>query len=436
MGNTRSTGPHRFAAPQARDAARWRAWLITVTVAIAACGAPASEPAAAGDPEVYQIDYRLEPEPNREGIAVTVSVEQGDHLLRQYDMRLGAVDPASIAADGGVVVENGRAVWSVPADGGEMRWFVPLQLKRGDGGHDAYITPQWALLRAEDAIPVVRTVSLRGAVSNTELSFDLPAGWSSLTQYLGENHRYPVDNPERDFDRPTGWMLLGKFGRRNEDIAGVRVVVAGPTGQAVRRMDTLALLQWTLPEIVNILPDFPNRLTIFSAGAPMWRGGLSAPASLFIHADRPLLSENGTSSVIHEVMHVGIGLRSGENADWLVEGLAEYYSLEVLRRTGTISLKRYGLAREQLRDWAKESDGLCKPRSSGATTALAVQVLSQFDQEIRDRSHYSLDDVLRRLVMEDKELSIESVQTVAEELVGSRTDALDEANLPGCADKG
>ena len=431
-----TTRPHRVAAASACDSAPLRAWLLTVTIAVAACGAPASGPAVADDPGVYRIEYRLEPVPRREGVSVTLTVSQDDHLLRQYDMRLGAVNPDSVTGDGEVSVEDGRALWRVPEDGGELSWFVPLQLERGNGAYDAYITPDWALLRAEDAIPVVRTVSLRGAVSNTELSFDLPSGWSSLTQYLGENHRYPVDNPEREFDRPTGWMLLGKFGRRNEDIAGVRVVVAGPTGQAVRRMDTLALLQWNLPEIVNVLPDFPSRLTIFSAGAPMWRGGLSAPTSLFIHADRPLISENGTSSLIHEVMHVGIGLRSAGDADWLVEGLAEYYSLEVMRRTGTISLKRYGLAREQLREWSKEAGPLCQDRSTGATTALAVQVLSQLDQEIRAQSQYSLDDVLRRLVMENKELSIASVQTVAEELVGFAPETLDEDNLPGCADKG
>ena len=90
---------------------------------------------------------------------------------------------------------------------------------------------------------MVRTTTLKGAQSETSLAFELPRRWSSLTQYLGENHTYPIDNPERDFDRPTGWILLGEFGRRNEDIAGIRVVVSGPTGHSVRRMDTLALLQ-------------------------------------------------------------------------------------------------------------------------------------------------------------------------------------------------
>ena len=42
----------------------------------------------------------------------------------------------------------------------------------------------------------------------------------------------------------------------------------------------------------RLLPDFPDRLTVVSATGPMWRGGLSAPASLYIHADLPLISDS------------------------------------------------------------------------------------------------------------------------------------------------
>ena len=69
----------------------------------------------------------------------------------------------------------------------------------------------------------------------------------------------------------------------------------------------------------------------------MWRGALSAPQSLYVHAERPLLSGNATSTLLHEIVHIGLGLADERGADWIVEGLAEYYSLEVLRRSGTIS---------------------------------------------------------------------------------------------------
>ena len=253
---------------------------ITVAAILSACSAPASETSEEDD-NVYRVQYRIAPKPELDGIAVELTVRQSEDLLRRYDMRLDEVDPDSVDADGEVAINDGRIVWDLPEKGGTMRWFVPLGHRRASGGFDTYMTADWALFRAEDAIPIVRTRTVRGAKSVTELSFDLPNRWSSLTQYAGDNDHYPITNPERDFDRPTGWIIAGRYGSRAENIAGVRVIVAGPMGQGIHRMDALALLNWTLPEIVNILPNFPERITVFSARDPMWRGGLSAPASLY-----------------------------------------------------------------------------------------------------------------------------------------------------------
>ena len=71
----------------------------------------------------------------------------------------------------------------------------------------------------------------------------------------------------------------------------------------------LALLNWNLPELARAVPNLPRRLTVISAGDPMWRGGLSAPQSIFIHAERPLISENGTSTLMHEIMHICMPIR-------------------------------------------------------------------------------------------------------------------------------
>src|SRR3546814_11955514 len=74
-----------------------------------------------------------------------------------------------------------------------------------------------------------------------------------------------------------------------------------------------------------------------SAGDPMWHGGLSGPRSLFVHADRPLISENGSSTLMHEMVHVVTGLRAVSGDDWIVEGIAEYYSMVLLNRSGMLS---------------------------------------------------------------------------------------------------
>ncbi len=403
-------------------------------LATVSCSAPASESETPRDrPELtYRINYVLTPQPLAGGTRVDLTLTQPRRLLRSFDMRQDRIESSSIAGDGDVRIDGGRIVWEPPPDGGTLSWFAPIDHLRSDGEYDGHINADWAVFRAEDAMPAARTRTLKGAVSETFLAFDLPAGWSSLTQYFGRENRYAVKNPSRRFDRPTGWVLLGKFGRRNESIAGVRVVVAGPVGHAVRRMDILALLQWTLPELTSILPGFPGRITVVSAGTPMWRGGLSAPASIFMHADRPLLSENGTSTLLHEMMHVGIGLRAGENADWIVEGLAEYYGLELLRRSGTISPRRHARAIAALKDWGKDADQLCQERSSGAVTARAVSTFEALDQQIRRESEFSLDDVLRKLVTNDRDITLASLQSAVEQLTGGIPKVIRDENLPGC----
>jgi hypothetical protein len=63
----------------------------------------------------------------------------------------------------------------------------------------------------------------------------------------------------------------------------------------------------------------------------MWRGGLPGPASLYLHADRPLISGNSTSTLLHELVHVAQSYRAAKDEDWIVEGIAEYDTLERLR---------------------------------------------------------------------------------------------------------
>lgn len=290
------------------------------------------------------------------------------------------------------------------------------------------------IFRAEDIIPRATTRTLRGARSRTELMFTLPRQWSVVTQYYGRDDRFRINVRDRRFDQPSGWIAIGRIGVRRDTIAGLRVAVAGPVGQSLRRLDTLALLNWTLPEVVRLLPNTPKRLTVVTAGDPMWRGGLSAPQSFFMHADRPLISENATSPMLHEVMHVSLGLQSMPGYDWIVEGLAEYYSLELLHRSGTISNDRYTQAKSEQSEWAKAADSLCSRLSTGATTALAVTVFSAVNAELVNSSAatLSLDDIARDLATLDTKIGIEELQASIERASGHKSDLLHIDKLPGC----
>lgn len=401
-----------------------------------ACGAAASESTEA-EPRgsrVYQLEYLVTPEPQAGGVWVEMKLMQSSDLLREVDMRAPQSIISQPNGDGEFSLVNERLIWKPPAQGGVLRWFAAIGHRRNSGSYDAHITADWAIFRAEDVIPQAATRTLRGATSETTLRFDLPAGWSSVTEYFGRQHSYAITNANRRFDRPAGWIILGDIGVRHDRVAGVRINVAAPTGHGMRRNDILALLSWTLPEVLRIVPGFPDRLTIVGAGDPMWRGGLSGPRSVFLHADGPLISENATSTLLHEIMHVALGGAADDGMDWIVEGLAEYYSLEILHRSGTISDKRFQEALRNQARWGAAAENLCKPSSSGPVTARAVTIMSSLDREIRAKSNgrKSLDDVVTALTASDELITFASFMAVVQEIAGVTPRALDAGKLPGC----
>jgi hypothetical protein len=401
---------------------------------VMACGGPSTESADPKTPGEYEIDYRVIPDPQRAEVVVELELRQPGHLLREVRFRTPGNRFTDFVGDGEIESNGSALSWLPPVQGGTLRWRVSVPHLRNGNGHDAWLGENWGLFRAEDIIPSAVTRTLKGARSVTRLAFDLPDGWSVTTEYAEDDGMFIVRREQRRFKQPKGWIVMGDLGVRRDSIAGIRVTVAAPVDNGVRRLDILALLNWTLPELARIVADLPPRITIVSAGKPMWRGGLSAPASLYIHAERPLLSENGTSTLLHEIMHVALDFETDHEHDWIVEGLAEFYSLELLRRSGTISRPRYDRARRAQQKWARASDTLCGGPSSGATTAKAVSVFLELDGEIRRKTDggRNLDDLLGSIVAEHGRLDVDVLDRLVREIIGENPDALHIDKLPGC----
>lgn len=407
--------------------------LLACAAIFAACGTQVADPHTPTDPLSYRLSYIVEPHPAEGTVDVTLRLSQSRSLLRELTIRPD--DRISrIEADGDLVRDDTGIHWIPPQSGGTMSWRVAVANRRNGDGYDAWLGVDFGLFRAEDVIPRASSRTLKGANSETWLSFQLPPKWSVVTQYFDDGGQIKVDTPERRLDQPSGWFVLGNLGVRREHIAGMSVAVAGPVGHAVRRLDTIALLNWTLPELARLLPELPPRLTIVSAGEPMWRGGLSAPQSLFLHAERPLISENATSTLLHEVMHMSLGLTSRDGYDWIVEGFAEYYSLQLLHRSGTISDSRFAAAQADIADWAKTAANLCGPTSTGPTTALAVTILDTLNSEIIEKSagESSLDDVARELWRLGEKADLALLVAATRKLIGRKPNALHSDMLPGC----
>lgn len=386
--------------------------------------------AAAGDEPEYRVSYeaRIVPSTKTASVKITIDQSRSELLLLRFQ-----IDPArhrAFAGDGEVVVSEGTVEWKPPTTGGTLRYDFLIDQLRDAGSYDARCAADWAIFRGDDLVPPAAATTQVGARSNARLRIRAPEGWSVVTRYAPAGGSVELTEAGRRFVRPTGWIIAGRgMGVLRERIAGTRVTVAAPAGQGVRRLDILALLRWTLPRLDDVLGSAPERLLVVGAGDPMWRGGLSGPSSLFIHADRPLITPDTTSPILHEVLHAVLRLKAAPGDDWIVEGLAEYYGLELLVRSKTISRSRYERALEELAEDGKAARSLSTDHASGAVTNRAVTVLHALDDEIRSASDgaNTLDHVVRALVQEpSREVSRDLLRTEAERAAGHTLDAFFE----------
>ncbi len=329
--------------------------------------------------------------------------------------------------------KEGVVTWTPEPDKQQARLEYRFQInhQRDSGRYDSRITDQWAILRSDKLVPPISARMPKGLRAQTTLSFDLPAGWSAAAPYEKleqDDNSFLITDPKRRFVRPKGWLILGHISSRSDDVRQVNVRVAAPRGQGSRLQDSLAFIRWTLPYLRDIFPDFPEQMLVVTAGDPMWRGGLSSPNSLFMHADRPLISGNRTASLIHEMVHIGTSIHGTRNSDWIVEGIAEFYAVEILRRSGAISEQRYRDTLDELARWGKESEQLFTGDASGATTARAVGVMYEVDRELRARSddQQSLDDVARALARQGGKISVKDFVETADTIAGEPLTSLSQ----------
>ncbi|TRX74508.1 hypothetical protein FM069_13110 [Pseudomonas mangiferae] len=379
------------------------------------------------------LDYHVRFLPQSDQAEVVLTVEDGK-AIHGFEADLGSRGAYSdFQADGQWQQDDPRhGRWQPPAGKARLSYRVKISHPRGNDRFDARITPNWALLRGDDLVPAVEVRLDERVELVARMTVELPEGWKTVETgwpRIGKN-RFRIDDPERVFDRPTGWMLAGHLGSRRAKLGNTDVTVSAPVGEGMRRMDVLTLLTFVWPQVQAVFPRDPAKLLIVGAGDPMWRGGLSAPNSLFLHAGRPLVSENGTSSLLHELVHVFSRIHDTDASDWVSEGLAEYYAIELMRRAGGLSEDRYHRIRADLRQWSKGVKSLRGERSSGPVTARAVLLLQDLDKEIRTRSQqrYSLDDLARGLMRLDRVSTADLVQ-VSESLMGGASEVLDTALL-------
>ena len=375
--------------------------------------------------KIYDVTFSATFQPAKGVIEAAMHVAQKRHLLRSLDLIAPETEFSNFRGDGTIERKGKHLLWTVPPGGGSLFYEVKVDHERGLL-LDAKMTRDWAILRLDDIFPAARVRSLRGTESRSMLELHGPAGWRFESRYGPVQKPRAVDDPQRRFDRPTGWLAAGELGIRKEYMGKRIVTVAGPLNQDMPRLEIIAFLRWTMPKLLKIFPDFPKRLLIVGARDDMWRGGLSGPGSVYLHTERPLISENATSALLHEMVHIATGQAPGPRDDWIIEGLAEYYSLEILRRSGGLGTQRFAQTLEWLEAWAKKENGRLRSPSSGANTARAVLVFDLIQKELEANDAGSLDQVVQQLLASGS-ITSEKLQLLVEKALGEPSKKLDKA---------
>lgn len=340
--------------------------------------------------------------------------------------------------DGQLKRVGSKLIWNPPAGGGELHYQVRLTHRRSArdaSSHDAWVGSKLAIFRADKAFPVAAWRLKKNSSLHGVLAVTAPKGWSVITPYLPDSSgQMQIRNPGQRKARPMGWIIAGDIGTRREVIAGSEITVSAPRGIRMERLAMLGLLRWTLPELVPALGKGPAYLNIVAAAEPMWLGALSAPNSIFVHADRPLISENATSTIVHEFVHVLLAdLKTPPDQDWIDEGLAEYFALRALRDSGTISETRYVQTITSLRQWGSEVRSLRTTSSTGPVTAAAVAIFHDLDAELRQTTgnRTKLASLVRAMVAAGETADLQSLRLQAQKLTGQLPRSLAPTAVPG-----
>jgi hypothetical protein len=377
--------------------------------------------------KVYEIVYGATLDPKTGLANVSLTLKQPRRLVRSIEFVMPSDRYLNIRPTSRIEVKGDRVTWRPPQKGGVLRFDFVIDHRRANGVEDARIDDTWALLKLDYLFPRATARVVKGATSQATLKLVAPKGWAIETPYgRGAGRILDVSNPHRLFDRPLGWLLAGKLGVRRDTVGERIVSVASPLGSHLKANDVLAFVRWTMPSLVKVFPEFPKRLLIVSGPDEMWRGGLSGVGSLYLHSSRPLISGNRTSPMLHELFHVASGLHGTAGSDWIVEGLAEYYSLELLLRAGGISERRYNESLSVLEQWSADTQCAATDRSQGKQTARAVLVMQKLDTEIRAASNdkASLDNVVQILVHANRPVTNADFRAAATQLIKRPAKAL------------
>ncbi len=355
--------------------------------------------------ETFSVTYTIEihaAEPARARVRWTFA---GIDEIERIRLRFEPGRFEDFTGSGTIEERRGEVRWVPSGPYGELQYIAHVDHRRTPGtGYDSYAGDGWILSRTTAFFPRSGVVFRRDIEpfpeSRARLVLRLPRGWASVTALPGDGpNSYVVETPHQRFDHPRGWLMLGCLKRVDATIGATALTIARAPGVTHAVDRTVQLLAKALPPMLAMFRRPLPRLLVVLGPDPMWRGGLSGEESFYMHGDRPLRSRDHTSPYLHELFHVAAPFRPASDAHWVTEGLAEYYSIELPRRDGSLSEKAYRRALELFGEhgvWGHDFTRSALPALRNNSAPLVMWAL---DRRIRAATENArrLDDVVTAL---------------------------------------
>jgi hypothetical protein len=381
----------------------------------------------ASQPDSYRVDWHLRLQAGVDLAEVSLQLEDGAPV-DLISFPLNNARFSDFSATGELQQDGNFVRWVPPSRDARLSYRVQITRERAnqnqDESYDALMTDDWALFRGDRLTPRIRVNARNGARSESVMHFELPEDWEVFTGWPeirsdGTAHTFALDEPLRDFERPRGWVMAGKVVNRQTQVGRTDFNIVGPRNSGIDRMGWLTLVRLVWPELEKVFGRVPPKILMVSGNDPLWRGGLSGPNSFFFHSSRRAISQNGTSPLFHELVHVVSNIHGADQDDWIAEGIAEYYGIELLYRAGGYDEATRDTIYADLAEWAEDAEQLRLDESTGPVTASAVLVFDQLDREIRTltEGRATLDDVTRQL-MTRRWVSLTDLQDIVQGITG------------------
>ncbi len=355
--------------------------------------------------DTFSVDYIVTISEKRPEIAQVRWELSGIEEVRELRLHFPADRLGHFRGTGKLEPITGGLRWLPGGPYAHLTYRARINHVRGQHQrYDSYAASDWIVTRARDMFPRIaidcEPRGNGGPKSRAQLTFRLPAGWHSAAALpvIGPE-MYRLNEPGKILDRPRGWFALGKFTLDRQEIADTMVLVARAPGSALAPAEFFHFFGATLPALKKLLAADTETMLLISAPDPMWHGGISGEHSFYMHAKRPLRTPDKTSPYLHEMFHVLQPYKPGADADWIEEGLAEFYSLELQRRAGLIDAAAYRRALGYFARFGSWNVDLTRQPDNAATNNSAPLVMYALDQRIQHATagKKRLDDVVTRL---------------------------------------